>query len=100
MNPARQAAIHGGGWAERSQKRFSAAQSAGKFAAEITPVEVASRKGPAKFDKDEHNRPDTTLESLSKLKPAFRKDGTITAGQCAGSQYWSGSDDRGGSRLG
>ncbi len=71
-------------WAERSQKRFSAAQSAGKFAAEITSVEVASRKGPAKFEKDEHNRPDATLESLSKLKPAFRKDGTITAGNAPG----------------
>src|SRR5512144_1631766 len=70
--------------AERSQKRFSAAQSAGKFAAEITAVEVFSRKGPVKFDKDEHNRPDTTLESLSKLKPAFRKDGTITAGNAPG----------------
>ena len=71
-------------WAERSQKRFSAAQSAGKFAAEIAAVEIASRKGPMKFDKDEHNRPDTTLESLSKLKPAFRKDGTITAGNAPG----------------
>jgi acetyl-CoA C-acetyltransferase len=71
-------------WAERSQKRFSAAQAAGKFAAEITSVEIASRKGPTKFDKDEHNRPDTTLESLAKLKPAFRKDGTITAGNAPG----------------
>src|SRR5450830_620250 len=71
-------------WAERSQKRFSAAQSAGKFAAEIAAVEIATRKGPTKFDKDEHNRPDTTLESLSKLKPAFRKDGTITAGNAPG----------------
>jgi acetyl-CoA C-acetyltransferase len=71
-------------WAERSQKRFSAAQSAGKFEAEIAPVEVPSRKGPAQFAKDEHNRPDTTLESLSKLKPAFRKDGTITAGNAPG----------------
>ena len=71
-------------WAERSQKRFSAAQSAGKFAAEIAAVEIASRKGPMKFEKDEHNRPDTTLESLSKLKPAFRKDGTITAGNAPG----------------
>ena len=71
-------------WAERSQKRFAAAQSAGKFAAEIVAVEVASRKGPVRFDKDEHNRPDTTLESLSKLKPAFRKDGTITAGNAPG----------------
>ena len=71
-------------WAERSQKRFSAAQSAGKFAPEIAAVEIASRKGPVRFDKDEHNRPDTTLESLSKLKPAFRKDGTITAGNAPG----------------
>jgi len=45
---------------------------------------VFSRKGPVKFDKDEHNRPDTTMESLSKLKPAFRKDGTITAGNAPG----------------
>ena len=71
-------------WAERSQKRFSAAQAAGKFAAEITAVEIASKKGPTKFDKDEHNRPDTSLESLLKLKPAFRKDGTITAGNAPG----------------
>ena len=71
-------------WAERSQKRFAAAQSAGKFAAEIVAVEVASRKGPVRFDKDEHNRPETTMESLSKLKPAFRKDGTITAGNAPG----------------
>jgi acetyl-CoA C-acetyltransferase len=71
-------------WAERSQKRFSEAQAAGKFAGEIVPVEIASRKGPAKFETDEHNRPDTTLETLSKLKPAFRKDGTITAGNAPG----------------
>ena len=71
-------------WAERSQKRFSTAQAAGKFAAEIAGIEIASRKGPIKFEKDEHNRPDTTLESLSKLKPAFRKDGTITAGNAPG----------------
>ncbi len=71
-------------WAERSQKRFAAAQSAGKFIKEIVPVEIALRKGPVKFDKDEHSRPDTTVESLSKLKPAFRKDGTITAGNAPG----------------
>lgn len=71
-------------WAERSQKRFSAAQSAGRFAAEIVPVEIASRKGPVKFEKDEHNRPDTVLDNLAKLKPAFRKDGTITAGNAPG----------------
>jgi acetyl-CoA C-acetyltransferase len=71
-------------WAERSQKRFSQAQSAGKFKAEIAPVELRGRKGPVVFDKDEHNRPDTTLEGLAKLPPAFRKDGTITAGNAPG----------------
>jgi acetyl-CoA C-acetyltransferase len=71
-------------WSERSQKRFSAAQSEGKFAPEIVAVEIASRKGPMKFEKDEHNRPDTTIERLSKLNPAFRKDGTITAGNAPG----------------
>ena len=71
-------------WAERSQKRFSAAQAAGKFATEIAAIEIASRKGPIKFEKDEHNRPDTTMQTLSKLKPAFRKDGTITAGNAPG----------------
>ena len=71
-------------WAERSQQRFSKAQAGGKFIAEILPLEVVGKKGPTKFDKDEHNRPDTTFESLSKLKPAFRKDGTITAGNAPG----------------
>ena len=71
-------------WSERSQKRFSTAQAAGKFASEIAAIEIASRKGSTKFEKDEHNRPDTTLESLSKLKPAFRKEGTITAGNAPG----------------
>ncbi|MDX3966875.1 MAG: acetyl-CoA C-acetyltransferase [Bradyrhizobium sp.] len=71
-------------WAHRSQKRFSEAQAAGKFEPEIVPVEVPSRKGPLTFAKDEHNRPDTTLESLANLKSAFRKDGTITAGNAPG----------------
>jgi len=71
-------------WALRSQQRFSAAQAAGKFAAEIVPFEVPGRKGPTIFDKDEHNRAETTAESLAKLKPAFRKDGTITAGNAPG----------------
>lgn len=71
-------------WALRSQQRFSAAQAAGKFDAEITAVMVKSRKGPQPFAKDEHNRPDTTADSLAKLKPAFRKDGTITAGNAPG----------------
>jgi acetyl-CoA C-acetyltransferase len=71
-------------WALRSQQRFGAAQAAGKFDAEVVAVEVKSRKGPAPFARDEHNRPDTTAESLAKLKPAFRKDGTITAGNAPG----------------
>jgi acetyl-CoA C-acetyltransferase len=71
-------------WAERSQKRFAAAQKAGRFAAEIVGVDVKGRKGPQVFDTDEANRPETTLEVLAKLKPAFRKDGTITAGNSPG----------------
>jgi acetyl-CoA C-acetyltransferase len=71
-------------WAARSQQRFSAAQAAGKFKDEIAAIELPGRKGPVIFDKDEHNRPDTTVESLSRLTPAFRKDGTITAGNAPG----------------
>jgi acetyl-CoA C-acetyltransferase len=71
-------------WALRSQQRFAAAQGAGKFIDEIVAVEVPGRKGPTRFEKDEHNRPGTTLEALAALKPAFRKDGTITAGNAPG----------------
>lgn len=71
-------------WALRSQKRFSEAQAAGKFEAEIASVTVKSRKGEELFTKDEHNRPETSLESLAVLKPAFREGGTITAGNAPG----------------
>jgi acetyl-CoA C-acetyltransferase len=71
-------------WALRSQQRFASAQTAGHFKAQIVPVEVPGKKGPAQFDKDEHNRPDTTLETLARLKPAFRPNGTITAGNAPG----------------
>jgi acetyl-CoA C-acetyltransferase len=71
-------------WAARSQQRFSTAQAAGKFDEEIVAIELPSRKGPVNFDRDEANRPDTTIESLARLKPAFRKDGTITAGNAPG----------------
>ena len=71
-------------WAARSQQRFSQAQSAGKFDDEILGLELAGRKGPVRFERDEANRPDTTVETLAKLKPAFRKDGTITAGNAPG----------------
>jgi acetyl-CoA C-acetyltransferase len=71
-------------WALRSQQRFASAQAAGHFKAQIVPVDVPGKKGPVQFDKDEHNRPDTTLETLARLKPAFRPDGTITAGNAPG----------------
>jgi acetyl-CoA C-acetyltransferase len=71
-------------WAARSQQRFSAAQAAGKFNEEIVAIELAGRKGPVTFAKDEANRPDTTVETLARLKPSFRKDGTITAGNAPG----------------
>ncbi len=71
-------------FAARSQQRFAAAEKAGRFAAEIVGVEIKGRKGPELFDRDEAPRPDTTVEILAKLKPAFRKDGTITAGNAPG----------------
>src|ERR1700738_2558260 len=71
-------------WALRSQQRFGAAQAAGRFEDEIVAVEIAGRKGPTLFAKDEHNRPETTLDGLAALKPAFRPDGTITAGNASG----------------
>ncbi len=71
-------------WALRSQQRFAAAQAAGKFKAEIVPVPMRGRKGPVTFEADEHNRPETTLEKLAALAPAFREDGTITAGNAPG----------------
>ncbi|MFE4669564.1 acetyl-CoA C-acetyltransferase [Streptomyces sp. NPDC056716] len=67
--------------AARSHQRAAAAQKNGLFEAEITPVEIPQRKGdPVLFSKDEGIRADTTVETLAKLRPAFSKDGTITAG--------------------
>ncbi len=71
-------------WAARTQARFAAAQSAGKFKSEIVPITIPGRKGPTVFESDEHNRPDTTVETLARLKPAFRDGGTITAGNAPG----------------
>ena len=71
-------------WAARSQQRFAAAQEAGRFAAEIAPVTIQGRKGAESFARDEAPRPDTTVEILAKLRPAFRPDGTITAGNAPG----------------
>jgi acetyl-CoA C-acetyltransferase len=71
-------------WAERSQQRFGAAQAAGKFEAEIVPVEIKGRKGVELFQRDEAPRPETTMAILAKLRPAFREDGSITAGNAPG----------------
>lgn len=71
-------------FAARSQQRFAAAQKKGLFNEEITPVEVRGRKGVETFATDEAPRPDTTVETLAKLRPAFRPEGTITAGNAPG----------------
>lgn len=71
-------------FAARSQQRFAAARQAGLFTAEIAGVNIKSRKGVETFSEDEAPRPDTTLETLARLKPAFRPDGTITAGNAPG----------------
>jgi len=68
-------------FAAASHQKAAAAQAAGKFAAEILPVAIPQKKGaPVMFDKDESVRADTTPETLGKLKPAFKKDGSVTAG--------------------
>jgi 3-oxoadipyl-CoA thiolase len=72
-------------FALRSQQRAGKAIAAGYFAKEIVPVEIAGRKGEmVKIDTDEHPRPDTTLEQLTKLKTPFRNPGTVTAGNASG----------------
>ncbi|MFM0273380.1 thiolase family protein [Paraburkholderia aspalathi] len=71
-------------WAARSQQRFAEAQARGDFDAELVAVEIPGRKGPQQFTSDEQPRPDTTVETLAKLRPAFRPDGTITAGNAPG----------------
>jgi 3-oxoadipyl-CoA thiolase len=70
-------------FAWRSQQRAGKAIAAGYFAEEITPVEIAG-KTPIVIDKDEHPRPETTLEGLAKLKTPFREPGTVTAGNASG----------------
>lgn len=71
-------------YALRSQQEAKRAQAAGYFAEEIVPVEVVSRKSTTVFDVDDHLRPETTLEGLAKLRPAFAKDGFVTAGNASG----------------
>jgi acetyl-CoA acetyltransferase family protein len=71
-------------FALRSQQRWAAASEAGAFADEIAPYELAGRKGPTLVSRDEHPRPQTTLEQLAKLPPVFKKDGVVTAGNASG----------------
>src|SRR5690606_31252305 len=70
--------------AYRSQMRAKAAWDEGRFAAEIAPVTMRTRKGETTFAIDEHMRPDTTLEGLAALRPYFSKDGLVTAGNASG----------------
>ncbi len=71
-------------FAAESQRRAAEAVRSGRFNDEIVPVEVPSRKGPVVVSMDEHPRPDTTVERLAALRPAFKKDGSVTAGNASG----------------
>ena len=71
-------------YALRSQQEAKRALDVGIFAEEIVPVEIKTRKGTELFSTDDHMRPDTTLEGLAKLRPAFSKDGFVTAGNASG----------------
>ena len=71
-------------FALQSQLKAEAAHKAGKFKDEILPLEITSKKGSVVFDSDEYIKPGSTLESLAGLRPAFAKDGTVTAGNASG----------------
>ena len=72
-------------FALRTQQRWAKAHAAGFFACEVIPVSIPQKKGdPKKVDTDEHPRPDTTLEALTKLKPVVKPNGTVTAGNASG----------------
>jgi acetyl-CoA acetyltransferase family protein len=72
-------------FALESQRRAGAAQAEGRFAAELVPVEIEQRRAPPlRVERDEHPRPDVTLEKLAKLPPVFREGGTVTAGNSSG----------------
>jgi acetyl-CoA C-acetyltransferase len=67
-----------------SHRRAAAAIAGGRFKSQIVPIELKTRKGPVTVDTDEHVRPEAKLEELRKLKPAFKPDGTVTAGNASG----------------
>ncbi len=70
--------------AVESHRRAAAAIAEGRFKSQIVPIVKQTRKGEVTFDTDEHVKPATTLEALAKMKPAFKKDGTVTAGNASG----------------
>ena len=70
--------------AVESHRRAAAAIADGRFKSQITPITMQTRKGDVVFDTDEHVKANTTMESLGKMKPAFKKDGTVTAGNASG----------------
>ncbi|TCT00486.1 acetyl-CoA C-acyltransferase family protein [Aquabacter spiritensis] len=70
--------------AAESHRRAAAAVAEGRFRSQIVPVEIKTRKGTVIFDTDEHVRPDTTVEALAKMKPVFKPDGSVTAGNASG----------------
>src|SRR5213595_1037707 len=71
-------------FALESQRRAALAIAEGRFKSQIVPIVRQTRKGEVIFDVDEHGKPGTTMESLAKMKPAFKKDGTVTAGNASG----------------
>ncbi len=71
-------------FAVESQRRAAAAIAEGRFKSQIVPIVQKGRKGDVTFDTDEHVKAGTTMESLAKMKPAFKKDGTVTAGNASG----------------
>jgi acetyl-CoA C-acetyltransferase len=71
-------------FAAASQQKAEAAQKAGRFKAEIAPIEIVSRKATTMFETDEYIRAGTTVDALAELKPAFSKEGTVTAGNASG----------------
>jgi acetyl-CoA C-acetyltransferase len=71
-------------FAAKSQQKAEAAQKAGRLKDEIVPIEIPSKKGTVTFDTDEYPKHGTTVESLAALKPAFSKDGSVTAGNASG----------------
>jgi acetyl-CoA C-acetyltransferase len=71
-------------FAVESQRRAAAAIAEGRFKSQIVPIVLKTRKGDVVFDTDEHVKPGTTVETLAKMKPAFAKDGTVTAGNASG----------------